>query len=138
MDRSQWLDDASAENPSELLWEDSERKFCRVWRDDADGVTQAFIAVSAAREHGGPSTTDRFVHEHALKDYIDGEWALRPRELVRAGGNTFLLLDYRAGEPLDRMLGTPLACERFLRLAIAARTGSPGYQARKHLRRLRR
>ncbi|MEI9936583.1 MAG: AAA family ATPase [Pseudomonadota bacterium] len=119
MDRSLWLDDVAAENPPELLWQDSERKFSRVWRDDAEGVRQPFIAVCAVAEHSAPSTSRRFVHEHALKDYIDGTWALRPRELVRAGGNTCLLLDYRAGEPLDSMIGTRMGCGRFLRLAVA-------------------
>ena len=119
MDRSLWLDAVAAENPPELLWEDSERKFSRVWRADAAGVKQPFIAVCAALEPAAPSTNKRFVHEHALKDHLDEAWALRPRELVRSGGNTFLLLDYHEGQPLDRLLGAPMACARFLRLAVA-------------------
>ncbi len=118
MDRSLWLDAVATENPPELLWEDSERRFSRVWRDDAAGVSHPFIAVSATAEHSTPSTNHRFVHEHALRDHIDGAWALRPRELVRAGGHTCLLLDYRAGQPLDRIIGTPMACGRFLRIAV--------------------
>jgi len=130
MERSLWLDDVATENQPELLWEDSERQFCRVWRADADGVRRPYIAVRAAAGHSMPSTSHRFVHEHALKDYIDGAWALRPRELVREGGNTFLLLDYRAGEPLERSIGTPMACGRFLRLASAL----AGALARLHAR----
>jgi hypothetical protein len=34
---------------------------------------------------------DRFSHEYALKDELDGAWAARPLEMVREPGRTLLV-----------------------------------------------
>ena len=54
----------------------------------------------------------------ALKDDLDGAWALRPLELVREGGRTMLVLEDTRSEPLERWLGAPMEVRDFLRLAI--------------------
>ena len=36
-----WEDDSL-----EVLWRDAGRVFCRLWRDDAEGQTHAFISTS--------------------------------------------------------------------------------------------
>ncbi len=45
--------------------------------------------------------------------------ALRTLKLVRERGQTILLLQDPGGEPLDRLIGPPMALELFLRLAVA-------------------
>ncbi|WFU85842.1 hypothetical protein QA644_11705 [Rhizobium sp. CC1099] len=56
----------------EVLWEDSERVFCRGQRLCADGQWNAVLAVLPAAEHLKPSSLDRLAHEYQLKDELDG------------------------------------------------------------------
>ena len=102
-----------------MLWEDTERVFCRLWRDDAEGDRYAFIPVLPDGEHPTLESINRLAHEYELKDYLDGAWALRPVELVREPGRTMLVVEYTGGEPLDRLIGQPMEIGRFLRLAVA-------------------
>src|SRR5882757_11052057 len=41
-----------------------------------------------------------------------------PRELIREGGRTMLVLEDPGGEPLERLLGVPFEMDLFVRLAI--------------------
>ena len=72
-----------------------------------------------AAEHPAPATLDRLAHEYALKDELDGTWAVRPLAFVRNPGQTMLVLEDPASQPLARRLGAPMAMEDFLPLAIA-------------------
>jgi serine/threonine protein kinase len=102
-----------------FLWEDDERVVCRAWRRDADGGRRAVLAVFHALEHPSPANLDRPAHEYALKDELDGAWAVRPLELGRDRGRTMLVLEDPGGEPLQRLIGAPMEMGRFLRLAIS-------------------
>jgi PAS domain S-box-containing protein len=106
----------------QVLWEDGERIFCRRWRDGADGNRHTVLAVFPAAEHPTPASLKRLAHEYALKDELDGAWAVLPLELVREGGRTMLLLEDLEGEPLERLLGPPMEIGQFLRLAVALST----------------
>jgi serine/threonine protein kinase len=109
-----------AENSAfEVLWEDSERSLCRILSDGAKGDRYAFMAGSSAAEHPSPESINRLAHEHGLKDYIDGAWAVRPLELIRACGRTMLLVEYSGGERLDRLIRSPMEVGLFLQLAVA-------------------
>ena len=119
MNRSTLLDAGVDARRPELLWEDGERKFYKVWRNDAEGVPRARVAVLPAAEHPTPGIIGRLVNEYALREYIDGAWALRPLELLRGRGGAALVLEYQDGERLDRLLVRPLSIERFLRIAVA-------------------
>src|SRR5262249_39664708 len=44
---------------------------------------------------------------------------VRPLDLVRDGGRTALVLEDAGGEPVDRLIGSPMEVGRFLGLAIA-------------------
>jgi PAS domain S-box-containing protein len=111
---------AGGENNSlEVLWEDAERVFCRLWRDDAEGDTHAFTPVLSGAEHPTLESINRLTHEYELKDYLDVAWALRPVELVRDRGRTMLVVEYTGGEPLDRLIRQPMEMGQFLRLAVA-------------------
>ncbi|WP_246641427.1 trifunctional serine/threonine-protein kinase/ATP-binding protein/sensor histidine kinase [Paraburkholderia edwinii] len=104
---------------SQLLWGDGELALCRMWCRQHGGARVALLAVRPTAEHPTPASLDRLAHEHSLKDELDCAWAARPLELVRERGKTLLLLEDTGGEPLVRLLVTPLPTERFLRLAIA-------------------
>src|SRR6185369_11778073 len=102
----------------QILGEDGERVFCRAWREADDGQKHPFLAVFSAAAHPTPTFLDRLAHECALKDDLEGAWAVRPVEVVREAGRIILLLEDPGGEPLDRQLGAPLEMGRCLRLAI--------------------
>ena len=114
------VSDASSRNDSlQVLWEDTERVFCRLLRKDVGDHRHAFMPRLAGAEHPTLESVNRLAHEYELKDYLDGAWALRPVDLVREPGQTMLVVEYAGGEPLDRHLGQPLEMARFLPLAIS-------------------
>src|SRR3984957_16945148 len=102
-----------------VLWEDTERAFCKMWREDADGPRHAFIPVLSGADHPTLESINRITHEYALKDRLEATWAVRPVELVRERDITMLVVGYSGGEPLDRIIGEPMEIGRFLRIASA-------------------
>jgi PAS domain S-box-containing protein len=102
-----------------VRWEDGERVFSRERRLAADGRLTDVLIVTFAAEHPTPAGVDRFTHEYALKDELDGSWAVRPLALIRERGRTMLVLEDPASEPLHRLLGKPMEPGHFLSLAIA-------------------
>jgi serine/threonine protein kinase len=111
--------DSKEENSFQVLWEDGgHRVFCRGWRLRADGDRLAVLAVVPAVEHPSPEILDRLAHEYGLKDELDRAWAVRPLELVRERGRTMLVLEDPGGEPLEGLLGQPMAVGPFLHLAL--------------------
>jgi hypothetical protein len=72
--------------PLDVLWEDGERVFCRIWRVDASGERKELIAVRSAADGPASATIARLTHEYELKDYLDGAWAVRPLELMKERG----------------------------------------------------
>lgn len=109
-------------NTLEILSEDAERVFCRAWRSDAERSRKTVLAILPTAEDPLPAILDRLIHEHRLKDQLDEAWAVRPLELERGRGRTMLVLEDPGGEPLDRLLGTPMEIGRFLELAIGIAT----------------
>src|SRR5215470_5093161 len=105
------------ESAPDALWDDGERRLCRIWRRDADGSRRARLAVLPAAEHPAPDSINRLEHEYALKEYIDGESACRPLEIVRERGHTALLLEYHGGAPLAHLIARPMETGPFLRFA---------------------
>jgi hypothetical protein len=111
---------AGWENDSvEVLWRDAGRAFCTLRQHDAKGEKHAFVPIPAAAEHPAPESINRLAHEHELRNYLDDTWALRPLELVRDRGQTLLVVDYKGGEPLDRLVREPMEVGQFLRFAVA-------------------
>lgn len=108
-----------------VLWEDAERVFCRLSRDDAQGHRHAFLPVVGGAEHPTLESINRLTHEYELKDDLDSAWALRPLEFVRERGRTMLVVEYTAGEPLERLMREPMEIGRFLQLAVSL-TGALG------------
>src|SRR6516165_7055098 len=114
----QSLNVAYSDGSSQVLWEDREGVFSRGWRLDDNGNRLAVLLVTPAADHPSRSRLDRLTHEYELKDELDSAWAARPLALMRDAGRTVLVLDDLGGEPLVRLLGSPLEMERFLTLAI--------------------
>src|ERR1700687_855380 len=100
------------------LGEDGESASCR-GESHANGYRAAVLVVLPAAEHPTPATLDRLACEYGLKDELDGAWAVRPLELVRARGRIMLVLEDSCGEPLDRLLGVPMEVQICLRIAMA-------------------
>ena len=103
----------------EVLWRDSGLAFCKLWRNDAEGEKHAFISIPSGVEHPSLESVNRLTHEHGLKSYLDSAWALLPLELVRQRGQTMLMVDYKGGEPLDRLVRQPMDIGQALRVAVA-------------------
>ena len=110
--------DADGVSDLQVLLEDGERVLCRGWRADAEGGRSAALAVLLAAERPPPAALERLAHEYELRDALDAAWAARPLALSREGGRTALLLEDPGGEPLERLIGTPMETGRFLRIAI--------------------
>ncbi len=109
---------AERDGQLQVLWADGERVFCRTWREAKDGERSAVLAVVPASEHPSPSCLDRLAHEYGLKDALDETWAVRPLALERTRGGSMLVLEDPGGEPLERLLGAPMAVGSFLPLAV--------------------
>jgi PAS domain S-box-containing protein len=102
----------------QVLGDDGEFLLCRASREGPDGALNTVLAMVPGAEQPTPASLERLAHEYALKDAIDGQWAVRPLELVRERGRTILVLEDPGGEPLDRLVGAPMEVGGFLRLAI--------------------
>lgn len=102
----------------QIVWQDGERVVCRGWLD-ADGTHRAVLAVRPAAERPAPANLDRFAHEFALRDELDGAWAVRPLALWRDDrGLPVLVLENPGGELLEALLREPLSLGMSLRLAL--------------------
>jgi PAS domain S-box-containing protein len=117
MSRSFWFD-AGGDSGLQVLWEDGERVFCR-GESHVDGYRAAVLAVLPVAAHPTPATLDRLAREYALKDELDGAWAVRPLGFIRERGRIMLVLEDSHSEPLDRLLAVSVEVQSFLRLAIA-------------------
>src|ERR1700756_3303368 len=102
----------------QVLGDDGEFLLCRASREGPDGALNTVLAMVPGAEQPTPASLERLAHEYALKDAIDGQWAVHPLELVRERGRTILVLEDPGGEPLDRLVGAPMEVGGFLRLAI--------------------
>jgi PAS domain S-box-containing protein len=101
---------------TDLLWEDSERRFFRVRRGAADGERLDYIAVQPAREQRGDDSAARLAHEFALREELDATWSLRAVAYTRESGVPTLLVQDCGGRPIDRAFAGPLESKRFLHL----------------------
>ncbi|MDB4890533.1 MAG: histidine kinase [Gemmatimonadetes bacterium] len=106
----------------DVLWQDADRVFCKLLHREIGEHYHAFVPAIVGAEHSTLATIARLKHEYELKNYLDASWALRPMELVREHGHTILIVEYTAGEPLDRLIGRPMEVGQFLRLALAMST----------------
>jgi PAS domain S-box-containing protein len=116
--------------PTALVERPGDVVIYRGWRHGNDGDRHAVLFVLPAAEHPSAPTLNRLNHEYALRDELDGAWALNPIELVRDGTRVMLVLEDCGGEPLQRLLGAPMEVGRFLRLAIGIAVALGGLHQR--------
>jgi PAS domain S-box-containing protein len=113
------LSGAEEKDSLKVLWENTERAFCRISRGDSSAHRHAYMAVLSSATHPTLESINRLAHEFELRDHLDGAWALRPLEFVRERGQAILTVEYAGGEPLDRLVHEPMDISGFLRLAIS-------------------
>jgi PAS domain S-box-containing protein len=101
----------------EILSEDGEYIFGRVWREVA-GDRRKVLILFPASDQPAPTTLDRLTHEYSLKDQLDSSWAAKPIELVREHGRTILAFVDSGGELLSARTDVPMEMGRFLLIAI--------------------
>jgi serine/threonine protein kinase len=87
-------------------------------RGRSAGMVPSLLVVAPVGDHPAPASLRRLEHEYALRAALDPAWAVRPLALVQHQGRTVLVLADPGGEPLDRLLGRPMAVAPFLRVAI--------------------
>src|SRR5262245_57982607 len=76
------------------------------------------LLLTPRAEHPALVSLRRMEQEYSLRAELDPGWAAQPLALVSPNGRTVLILADPGGEPLDRLLGSPLELTPFLRLAI--------------------
>src|SRR5258708_26671427 len=108
-----------ADGTRERLREDDEfvlyRNRCR---SSINGLLHSTVVVAPIREHTAPRSLRRMEHEYSLRAELDPAWAVRPLALAAHQGRPALVLEDPGGEPLDRLVGTPMELRQFLRVAI--------------------
>ena len=52
-----------AYRPVDVLWEDGERLYRRIWRDMDDGGRREFLVAQPCAEHPTQATVNRLAHE---------------------------------------------------------------------------
>jgi hypothetical protein len=62
MKASTFLGAGGKDDSLEVLWEDTERVFCRLRREDAEGHKHAFISVFSGAEHPTLERVNRLTH----------------------------------------------------------------------------
>src|SRR5262249_17069236 len=95
----------------------------------AAGVASSVLVVGPASEYVSPATLARLEHEYALAAELDPRWAVRPVGLDRYQGRAVLVLEDPGGEPLNRLLGTPMELGAFLHRAIGLARAAGGLHA---------
>src|SRR6266403_301361 len=89
-------------------------------RTSATSHRRSILVKTTRSEQPRPETVRIMEHEFSLRAELDSTWAIRPLELTQYKGRTILILEDSGGEPLDRLLGTPMEMGNFLRVAIGA------------------
>jgi serine/threonine protein kinase len=89
-------------------------------RTSATSHRRSILVKTTRSEQPRPETVRIMEHEFSLRAELDSTWAIRPLELTQYQGRTILVLEDPGGEPLDRLLGTPMELGNFLRVAIGA------------------
>ena len=104
---------------AQVLWAGQERILYRGLRDGGTDRASSVLIAAPAAEHPTPGVLARLAHEYGLAAQLNDEWAARPLRFVHETGRTMLVLVDPGGEPLAKLIGSPMELGRFLRLAVA-------------------
>jgi hypothetical protein len=75
--------------------------------------------MAPASDHPFPATIERMNQIYALRNELDSAWAVRPLDLTDYRGLQSLVLEYPAGDSLNRLIGQPLQIGPSIRGAIS-------------------
>src|SRR5262249_22572183 len=87
-------------------------------RGQTDGVLPPILVVAPVSEPPARGSLRQLEHAYPLRADLDSAWAVRPLVLAQHRERTMLVLEDPGGEPLERLLGRPMAVPQFLRVAI--------------------
>jgi PAS domain S-box-containing protein len=87
-------------------------------RTDPNLHPTSVLVLLSRSDHPRPESVRMLEYEHSLRGELDPAWAVLPVELTQHEGRAALVLDDPGGEPLDRLVGTPMEMGQFLRVAI--------------------
>src|ERR1700676_4036592 len=108
-----------ADGVHQTLRDDGEFALYRTrYQSSPNETPQPALVVAPLREHTAPRSLRRMEHEYSLRAELDPAWAVRPLALAAHQGRPALVLEDPGGEPLDRLVGTPMELRQFLRVAI--------------------
>ncbi|WP_437747623.1 AAA family ATPase [Sorangium sp. So ce1504] len=109
--------DASAPSylVTETLHEGQRVSLMRAVRS-ADGLPVVLKVLDPRRSR--PQDVERLKNEYAIGKLLDHDAIVAPLALETHEGLPALVLEDFGGEPLDRLIGAPMAAERFLELAV--------------------
>ena len=102
-------------NVGEQLGEDGVVRLARCW---PEGGAASVLVVTPVQDHPPVTIVKRLEHEYALRAELDPAWAMHSLELRYESGRMLLVLEDPGGEPLERLLGAPMAVGSFLTLAV--------------------
>ena len=100
----------------DLLKKDEEFALYREQLSGADAASVLLLSPVSRRPPVG--TLQKLEHEYSFREELDSTWAVRPLELSQYNDRRVLVLEDPGGEPLSRLIRTPMETGRFLRTAI--------------------
>ena len=87
-------------------------------RTDTNPHPPSVLVLLSSSDHPRPESVRMLEYQHSLRGELDPAWAVLPVELTQHEGRAALVLDDPGGDPLDRLVGTPMEMGQFLRVAI--------------------
>src|ERR1700676_63343 len=85
---------------------------------DTNPHPPSVLVLLSSSDHPRPESVRMLEYQHSLRGELDPAWAVLPVELTQHEGRAALVLDDPGGDPLDRLVGTPMEMGQFLRVAI--------------------
>src|SRR4029077_11925114 len=77
-------------------------------RTSATSHRRSILIKTTRSEQLRPETVRIMEHEFSLRAEVDSTWAIGPLNPTQNRGRTTQVLEDSGGEPLDRLLGTPM------------------------------
>jgi PAS domain S-box-containing protein len=87
-------------------------------RTDTNPHPTSVLVLLSSSDRPRPESVRMLEYQHSLRGDLDPAWAVLPVELTQHEGRAALVLDDPGGDPLDRLVGTPMEMGQFLRVAI--------------------
>ncbi|WP_321867208.1 AAA family ATPase [Paraburkholderia tropica] len=111
---------------AELLQRDDDQT---LWRAIAEGCEQPLFVKVPSAAADTRALLASFEKEYSLREAIDPEWGLCPRELFRNGGQFLLTLQHCEATPLSREIANARSLRQFLSLAVSLSAALKGMHA---------